>query len=148
METATLDSEGNPQGTYTSPYWSTESILIGENFTVLYGDDTLYLYTLENGTYTYAFSAPMQTHLRSGYSYDHLYGAWNGTQLALGSVSGLQALALSVYEGGQLQYHGVYKTSLGDVASTASQPEEDEFSMESDSLALFPEQALTLVWEG
>ena len=148
VETATLDSEGNPQGTYTSPYWSTESILSGENFTVLYGDDTLYLYTLENGTYTYAFSAPMQTHLRSGYSYDHLYGAWNGTQLALGSVSGLQALALSVYEGGQLQYHGVYKTSLGDVASTASQPEEDEFSMESDSLALFPEQALTLVWEG
>lgn len=147
VETVTPDSEGNPQGVDTSPYWSTESILIGENFALLYGDDTLYLYTLESGTYTYAFSAPMQPHLRSGDSYEHLYGAWNGTQLALGSVNGLQALALSVYEAGQLQYHGVYKTSLGDVAAAAAQTKEEELGMKPSSLALFPEQALALTWE-
>ena len=92
--------------------------IVEEDFLLFWSDAQLHLYSLGNGIYTYAFSAPMEESLILGE--DYLAAAWNGEKLALAAPADpttyAPGLTLAVYTQGTLVYRGIYKTSLTDNA--------------------------------
>lgn len=118
--------------------------LAGENFLLFYGAEALHLFSLDQGTYTYAFSAPMTESLRWGDHY--LTGAWNGETLALGvlrseNYSLVTGLTLSLFRQGELIYQGRYDTSLDSGPGQASP------NNYQDRIQLVYDQELALHWE-
>ena len=138
----TEDTQGN-EISYEETHWDLNGSLPGENFLVLYGDARFHLFSLENGTYTYEFSAPMEEHMLY-YPYELLSGAWNGETLALASVSeSTTGLSLSMFEAGELVYQGIYETSLNDAPVDQENPDNSYYF---DPVHLLSGSKLTLTW--
>lgn len=119
-------------------------VLLGENFLLLYGEETFHLFSLENGTCAHVFSAPMEESMVQGADYlgdNYLTAAWNGERLAMGAslTPDSSGLVLAVYEAGTLTYLGTYVTSLTE--------EDDNPWPPSDPVRLVNGAELTLTWE-
>lgn len=140
------ENEYGQEISYEETHWDLNGSLLGENFLVLYGDAQFHLYSLENGTYTYAFSSLMQEHMRF-YPYELLSGAWNGEKLAMASVSeeyeSTTGLSLSIFEAGELVYQGIYETSLNDAPVGQENPDSSYYF---DPVRLLSSSKLTLTW--
>lgn len=139
--------ETGAESSYPVMTWGLSGSFFGENFMVLYGDETFHLYSLEPQGYRYQFTGPTQEHMILG-EYTCLQGAWSGDRLAVGTVTAkyqgwerATGLTLSVFEKGELVYQGTYETSLDQISTTEARIRD----LESDALDWYDTIRL---WEG